>query len=357
MFPGSFNLPPQPPCTQTAATKTPSVGFQRIEPVRISVLEPVSAFRGLLQQPRPEGGNSMHVVSRSLKFSNTPTFAHNRHGDTWREPGPRNLPRPGVGKFAFAEFPEVVLQLILSFLSQSELADIAVLVNRTWCGAIRRSTELNGRRFAFNYSGVDYDGQGILSYLGRRSAAAATMARFTTSKTAGSVDLSVSLARARNPALALRPQVRAWCASFDGAIAPSALAECLCGGSVGRFVTDKMPFAWVGVDLLEFGVVPTWYTLGGSTDADDPYPLQWELQATTTAGTSWDGADWVVLDRQMGDMLCRKGPTPPSKTFQVTAKAQPFRRFRIVQTSANSHWGHELAVSGLELYGTLHRVV
>jgi hypothetical protein len=330
----------------------PTETCTRIVPLHLCM--PIPAAKTAFS-PRVADFTMAHsIVRKDPAFGRRPAFADNTgRGGGWVEPNPANAPRRGRGDARFATMPVRALQHILAFVDERGLSIVAVFVNREWCNAIRSSALLNRRRLSFNFTGRDYD-DGILGYLGQRNASAAALQRVHADwqGSAHGAVLDAVVKSVTNPALALRPLVRVACSSLHGVVVDSkALAAALCGGRPARFATEKIPFAWVGVDMLHFAVVPTAYTLSASPDATDALPLTWEFQASSATGAEdWDAPIWDVLDKRLGCGL-EHGRTA---TFQLTTQRK-YKRFRVVQTSVNSLWGHELVVSGLELYGTLLR--
>lgn len=299
-----------------------------------------------------------HLVLRNaLADSCVPAFAYNRHaaadGRGWVEPNPDNLPKRG-GWVGVRSFPILLVQNVLAFSDRDMLRDSAVFVSRVWYAAIRESPELTSRRMAFVHS-ADYDGCGIVAYL-------ATLSRATRTLLASGYDCGGRrFENVTNPALGHCPLVRLSCSSLAGSASTEGSLAALTAGRVAHFATEKLPFAWAGIDFGDFRVAVTKYTVGTSDQAGAPVPMQWELQGSNDRAAAWGDCTWVVLDKQQGAFV-EQPAKRLSATFDVVLKSDsatyggvPFRRLRIVQTSVNSHWGHELVVSGLEFYGRLFR--
>lgn len=127
---------------------------------------------------------------------------------------------------------------------------------------------------------------------------------------------------------------------------------------MARFQTDKLPFSWVGIEFVGFTVVPTAYTIGTSSHPTDPYPKSWEFQATADTAADWDSCTWLCLDKQLDGTFVPGSLPESSRTYVLVPcpNHRSYRRFRILQTAVNSQWGHELSVSGLEVYGNLFKV-
>jgi hypothetical protein len=153
-----------------------------------------------------------------------------------------------------------------------------------------------------------------------------------------------------------------------------------------RFITPSIPYAWVGVELLQgFALEVTGYAFCIS-DGCSAFPTAWELQGSTAATDSsirgeasaalWTetAERWRVLhkvephvthraDRDSATQLSTSAiVAAPFETGRrvATFHVRPHRwgamnRLRIVQTNRNSQWGHELPISGFEVYGSLSK--
>lgn len=354
-----------------------------------------SGSKGLAHPPPPSflggdgaGGSGFLVRSSVItsRLVHDPSFAQKG----WVEPSAANATRTSGRRF-LADCGREVLMRVLDCLLPEELDCVAVFVCRSWHATIQSSRRLSFKRRMFVWSGEGpYDGRGILHYLGNRSRGPPKqsirnlMPRHLTTPTSAPL---------LNPATGVNPAVIVMCSRILRPVAPSSRDAAALGkslnftspGGPSLCVTENMPYSWVGVDFKKFRVMPTAYTIGtlsfeaatqlGGTSP--PLPLQWELQGCRAVDCNgdpfsldyWVGlCSWHVLHRyecHPGESLFRYSPPPSGSpatshlahTFRIDPSVAQkwgfFQRFRIVQTGRNSSWGHELAVSGFELYGGL----
>jgi len=111
--------------------------------------------------------------------------------------------------------------------------------------------------------------------------------------------------------------------------------------------TCDVPSSWFCIDLQQWSVIPTSYTLrhGGNYTADSL--RNWDLQGSV------DGTLWTTLRRHhKDDSLSGKFSmcTWPIKTQD---NPKPYRYFRILQTGHNGSNRNFLVLSFFELYGAL----
>jgi hypothetical protein len=331
------------------AERSPAVGFGRVVPLHLCTSHPSATFS--TSSKVIEGGcpSTTHLLLKRTAPAPIPKFAYNFDPArrTWTEPCPANVPPRYLSESRSHRLDVGTWRRVFAYLPQPDLADTIIFVSRGWCDAVRSDNALNARRHAFNHTS-DYDGRGILYYLGTMD----TVRRPANTETSWAVEALPSA----NPATCLRPLVTVAMATLKGTVLGDVdLARTLCGGRPAHFSSDNVPFAWVGVNLNQFSVAVTAYTVSTSTDPQQPIPLQWELQGTRDEHGDWEECAWTVLDKRRGAFFV-PGTPRGSHTFHITnPTAEPFRRLRLVQASANSHWGHAYVVSGLELYGSLHR--
>eukprot|EP00457_Paulinella_chromatophora_P000316 gb/GEZN01000316.1/.p1 GENE.gb/GEZN01000316.1/~~gb/GEZN01000316.1/.p1 ORF type:complete len:1660 (-),score=215.21 gb/GEZN01000316.1/:6-4985(-) len=126
---------------------------------------------------------------------------------------------------------------------------------------------------------------------------------------------------------------------------PSAPASVIAGRECLRCVTVAKPNSWFMVDLLSLRLSPSHYTLMHYATWDMEALRNWRFEASN------DGRQWYILRQHTNDQgLNKKGAT---HTWQLPKTSQSFRLFRLVQIGLNSNKNHYLALSGLELYGTV----
>jgi hypothetical protein len=153
-----------------------------------------------------------------------------------------------------------------------------------------------------------------------------------------------------------------------------------------RFITPSIPYAWVGVELLQgYAVEVTGYAFCIS-DGSSAFPTAWELQGSTVAtapsvrgeasAAVWTetAERWRVLHKVEPHVVHSADRDSATQSSTAAIVAAPFEtgcrvatfhvrphrwgamnRLRIVQTKRNSQWGHELPISGFEVYGSLSK--
>lgn len=275
------------------------------------------------------------------------------------------------------------LQCCLVFLSPADLDINVVHVCRAWHLAVRISRLLCEKRFTFLYSGVDYDGKGIIKYLsefygcGRVGLASANYvaypvpgkpqhARILQNPSVGTSPLvqvaEVQLLRKG------RVESREESALNTGAMKRALLASRgslhnILSLGVSHFETQTVPYAWVGVDFGPFTIRVSHYTIGSSTafGANTPFPTGWELQGCVSVRNEderrdWSLCQWHTLDQHY-EFVGFAYPDKMSLTFKVkdeiALRWKALQRIRLVQTSRNTQWGYQLVCSGLEFYGNI----
>lgn len=118
------------------------------------------------------------------------------------------------------------------------------------------------------------------------------------------------------------------------------------GNKVVRCVTTPEKKSWFLIDLLNYVVKPTHYTLRHYSTWDTEAIRNWRFQG------SMDNNKWTTLmHHNEDDALKQKGAT---HTWKIPNNTGRYRTFRILQTGANSNQHQYLALSGFELYGNLY---
>lgn len=101
--------------------------------------------------------------------------------------------------------------------------------------------------------------------------------------------------------------------------------------------------SWIAIDLgAKNSLVCSYYSLRGNKYSPG-FPRNWKFQG------SKDFAGWVDLDTQNNNTLI----TANNWFSGTTSGSTGYRYFRVVQTGANAFGDNVLALSELELYGTL----
>jgi len=182
-------------------------------------------------------------------------------------------------------------------------------------GALER---IKGKLLQFDYSGVDFDDNGIVHNLGTNF----NTAQWINPDTKGLVKVVLS-----------------------SLVADSASSSAVVGKRAVRCVTKPEPGSWVKVDFLDNSVQPTHYTIRHYSSWDTEALRSWRFQG------SQDGVSWTTLKTHSNDTsLKTKGG---SHTWALPASSVFYSLFRLLQTGPNSNNHHYLAISGFELYGTL----
>ena len=271
---------------------------------------------------------------------------------------------------AVSILPVHALQRCFAFLDSVTLDQFVVHVCERWHCAVRTSRSLQEARFAFLYSGADYDSRGMVAYLskchgeGRVGINSTAAARSTACEP-------------RNPSTGVCPLLSLATVKALGGSAEEArrtpaerrgvqslrgpLSNVLSLG-VSHFATEPSPFAWVGIDFGDFTVRVLEYTFGTSRTIAShvPCPTSWELQGCVAVQSEAERSDWSlcrwhVLDQRSDVHVFSDAKR--SATFEVRPEVArrwgAMQRLRLVQTSRNLQWGHEFVVSGVELYGSL----
>ena len=222
-----------------------------------------------------------------------------------------------------------VLAYSMSFLPSVDLRR-CVVVCQEWRLVIKNSVFLSAAAHKFEFTGTNYDDEGIIYYIGthynKRS--------------------WINPSRFGNVAL-LSSETRVWLKKNS--------LEALVGNKVSHFSTAPLPFSWVAVDFINFSVCPTHYTIGTSTSISS-YPTSWQLLGyENSENPSMDAwLNWVLLDEVRNCQFF--SPNRLSATFPVKCRRNKFFRYlRIIQIAANQQFGHDFTVSGLEFYGSLKK--
>eukprot|EP01124_Arcella_intermedia_P004022 TRINITY_DN12271_c0_g1_i1.p1 TRINITY_DN12271_c0_g1~~TRINITY_DN12271_c0_g1_i1.p1 ORF type:complete len:238 (-),score=45.68 TRINITY_DN12271_c0_g1_i1:11-724(-) len=111
--------------------------------------------------------------------------------------------------------------------------------------------------------------------------------------------------------------------------------------------TCDVPSSWFCIDLQQWSVLPTSYTLrhGGNYVADSL--RNWDLQGSV------DGTSWTTLRRHHKDDSLNGKYSLCTWSIKRPPNVRPCRYFRIIQTGHNSSNRNFLVVSFFELYGEL----
>jgi hypothetical protein len=200
-----------------------------------------------------------------------------------------------------------------------------------------RARAVAERTFAF--TGVVADHEGVLYFLGT----------------------SRGIKLYENPLLSGRVKVAASSIGY-GAL------EGIVGDGPADFCTQNENLAWVSIEL-EAPLCISGYAL--HHDAYDPeshFLRSWELQGwraeqphSQGSGMSCDDAvcggggscsGWDVLAAHHNDKSISQRCANAAWAVS-SCRPEGYRRFRLLQTGANSHGNHYLMISGLELYGKL----
>ena len=124
----------------------------------------------------------------------------------------------------------------------------------------------------------------------------------------------------------------------------SAPAAAVVGRESVRCVTQNKPGSFFTLDLKTVSCKPTHYTLRHYSSANQEALRTWELRGSA------DGKAWEKLKTHRSDAKLDKAGK--CSTWPLSCD-RFYRFFRVVQTGKNSNNTHYLALSGLELYGSL----
>jgi len=114
-------------------------------------------------------------------------------------------------------------------------------------------------------------------------------------------------------------------------------------------LTRDSPDAWIAVDLTRLRrMCITGVTLRHGLKDESNFLRNWNLEGSA------DGKRWDVIRTHTED-LSLSGKGFPSASWDIESKVF-YRCFRIFQTGPNSDGNDSLALSGLELYGTLYEL-
>jgi hypothetical protein len=142
------------------------------------------------------------------------------------------------------------------------------------------------------------------------------------------------------------PVLRGVVAVSASSVADDSLpAHAIVGRDTVRFTTRAVAGSWVQVDFADARVRATRYTLKHYSTWDTEALRNWVLEG------SRDGVAWTSLRAHVEDRaLAKLGATA---SWELDPALGAFRFFRVRQTGLNSNRHHFLALSGMELYGTL----
>jgi len=120
------------------------------------------------------------------------------------------------------------------------------------------------------------------------------------------------------------------------------------GREVVRCVTKADPNAWFAVDFVDKWVAPTHYTIRHYSSWDTECLRSWKFEASNDGGKSW----LTLREHTNDESLNAMGA---AHTWPITSPLAEvgYQMFRIKMTGPNSNQHLYLALSGLELYGTL----
>eukprot|EP00457_Paulinella_chromatophora_P000814 gb/GEZN01000814.1/.p1 GENE.gb/GEZN01000814.1/~~gb/GEZN01000814.1/.p1 ORF type:complete len:1063 (-),score=123.04 gb/GEZN01000814.1/:329-3517(-) len=177
--------------------------------------------------------------------------------------------------------------------------------------------DLNDMR-VFQYSGVDFDQEGFLYWLGTNG----LTEPWQNPHDAGKVMVTTS-----------------------GMLENSAPASAMVGRATVRCVTKFHERAWVQFDIKDKWLKPSAYSLKHYDSWDTECLRDWDFQGSN------DGVKWITLVEHHNDAtINKKGGT---HTWTVPEQGKYFRIFRCVMTGPNSNKHWYMACSGFEIYGTL----
>lgn len=124
-------------------------------------------------------------------------------------------------------------------------------------------------------------------------------------------------------------------------------ASAVVGRTVVRCVTKPHEDSWFCVDLREFRLFPTAYSLRHYSSWDVEALRNWVFEGSN------DNTRWNILGTYLNDTsLSTRGA---SRTWILKKSNMPYRYFRVRQIGPNSNKHLYLSCSGMELYGRLMR--
>jgi len=168
------------------------------------------------------------------------------------------------------------------------------------------------------YSGSDFDTQGLFWYLGT----CAHTQVWSNPAEAGFVKIGCS-----------------------GAMEDSAPMSALVGRDLVRLVSKPVRNSWFSWELIELQLCLTHYTLKHYNSWDTECLRTWVLEGSN------DGLRWENIVTHSNDAaLDKKGAT---HTWKVDSHGRKYSQFRLTQTGRNSNNNFYLALSGSEFYGEL----
>jgi hypothetical protein len=176
------------------------------------------------------------------------------------------------------------------------------------------------RRFEFDHLG---DHRGVLYYLGT----------------------SRGIKAYENPVLLKRVDVSSSSVGYGR-------LEHVVSDGAADFCTHNESYAWVCVEI-EAPLCLTYYALHHDAyDKESRFLRSWELQGWRSERDAPGGHVWDALAVHHNDKTLTEHN--PAGAWAVTGcRPDGYKRFRVIQTGANSHGNHYLMLSALELYGVL----
>jgi hypothetical protein len=178
-----------------------------------------------------------------------------------------------------------------------------------------------GRRRHF-YPSNEFDGKGVIGYLGTNLNASAT---YVNPSVRGFVNASRSLEPPEE---------------FD-----SGDATCVLDREPAQCITGSMRNAWWMLDFTAaYRVQVTAYTLRDGFN-DSRQFIQWFSLEGSNNKLLWDSLDDRIMDTNITENF-------GSHTYRI-ARTAAYRYFRVTQTDRNAGGLFYLSLSGIELYGTL----
>jgi len=145
------------------------------------------------------------------------------------------------------------------------------------------------------------------------------------------------------------PETRGFVRVSASSVCPdSEKPSAVVGRSVVRCVTKPNENSWFAVDLVNFRMSPTAYSLRHYSSWDVEALRNWVFEGSV------DGQKWNILGTYLNDKsLAQRGA---ARTWILKKTNTAFRHFRVRQIGPNSNNHHYLACSGMELYGRLYKV-
>lgn len=146
----------------------------------------------------------------------------------------------------------------------------------------------------------------------------------------------------RNPSLT--GQIQTSASSLDPTSEP---AFSIVGNEVVRCVTRPLHDSWFEISFGEARIIPSHYSLRHYSSYDSEALRNWQLQASN------DGQTWITLREHLDDSSLNFAGDTHTWAIYSPLRLSGYKRFRILQTGFNSNNHLNLALSGIEFYGTL----